>query len=261
MSEENPSGVVKSLDGIDCYIKLHPNSRNDTLVLIATDIFGYTVPSTRLLADSFSNEMQCLTVIPDLFQGTEPPSNLMNDMINLTKDNISFFTKIYSKIRIEWYMPSFLSKNSKIHSINTIQKVVHQCCELYPIRKVALVGYCWGGGTAILLSHTPHLVQVAVACHPGPVCLPEDINQISIPFGVILAGDEHMYNIDYMNNIQSILNTKHTVDKRFYLFKIYKGMKHGFAIRGDWTQSDIAACRADAFYRTVSFLKEVFREQ
>jgi len=64
-----PDGEIKTVAGVKCYQSKIEPSNTDTLIVIATDIFGYTLPNVRLIADKFANETGILCIVPDLFQG------------------------------------------------------------------------------------------------------------------------------------------------------------------------------------------------
>lgn len=67
-----PTGSVQTIAGIQCYLAEYSGDEkknDDVLIVIATDIFGYTLPNSRLIADGLANEFKTKCVVPDLFQG------------------------------------------------------------------------------------------------------------------------------------------------------------------------------------------------
>ena len=57
------SGQETTLNNVKTYVS---GDSKDAAILIITDIFGWTLPNIRLIADHFANESQATVYVPDL---------------------------------------------------------------------------------------------------------------------------------------------------------------------------------------------------
>ena len=58
------SGKETTLNNAKAYVT---GDSKDVAILILTDIFGWTLPNIRLIADHFANESQATVYVPDLY--------------------------------------------------------------------------------------------------------------------------------------------------------------------------------------------------
>jgi hypothetical protein len=66
-----PQGTVKKVHGLDCYVA-EPSSNTPPkgIVVILPDIFGWTMPNTRLLADRYAERGEWTVYLPEFMDGT-----------------------------------------------------------------------------------------------------------------------------------------------------------------------------------------------
>ncbi len=88
VDQGTPSGVESSVCSINCYTA-GTLSLGNPVVVVATDIFGYKLPNARLLADKFAAK-GFYAVVPDLFCGTEPDADVMDDLLLLNDAKAPF---------------------------------------------------------------------------------------------------------------------------------------------------------------------------
>ncbi|KAJ5098626.1 hypothetical protein N7532_005627 [Penicillium argentinense] len=73
-------------------------SNSDVAILVIHDLFGWTFPNIRLLADAYAEEVNATVYVPDFFGGEVLPSDIL------------------SKNPSEWGsldLPAFTARNSK----------------------------------------------------------------------------------------------------------------------------------------------------
>ena len=58
-----PTGSESTLDDAKAYVT---GDSKDTAILIVTDIFGWTLPNIRLLADHYAKEANATVYVPDM---------------------------------------------------------------------------------------------------------------------------------------------------------------------------------------------------
>ncbi|KAL8661345.1 MAG: hypothetical protein Q9168_008396, partial [Polycauliona sp. 1 TL-2023] len=61
-----PSGREEKINGLDVYVA---GENKDVAILFLHDIFGWTFPNSRLLADHFAREVNASVYLPDFFGG------------------------------------------------------------------------------------------------------------------------------------------------------------------------------------------------
>jgi dienelactone hydrolase len=253
-----PLGKEEVIAGITCYVapKSENGFRDDILVVLATDVFGFKLPNPRLMADSFAKELNCKVVVPDLFEGTEVPADLMGDIENLVSNEATFASKAWAVSRLLYYFPPFAWSNPPKKSADRLEKVIVELRSQGAIKKVAMPGYCWGGKCAVLLGQRQGVIDVGVSIHPGGLKIPEDIEALNIPIAFLLTtGKDFQLKEPQMAQIQEILAKKG--DSYEHLIKDYPTMHHGFAMRGNEKDPVTLEMRKDAFDVAAGFIKKV----
>jgi dienelactone hydrolase len=66
LHEGDPTGKEDVMTGLSCYVSGDPRSKK--IIVFGTDIFGWTLRNSRLLADQYA-ERGYYVVMPDLFDG------------------------------------------------------------------------------------------------------------------------------------------------------------------------------------------------
>lgn len=66
-----PQGRVTKIHGLDCYVAAPPpDTAAQGVIVMLPDIFGWTLPNTRLLADSYAAKGSYLVFLPEVQSGT-----------------------------------------------------------------------------------------------------------------------------------------------------------------------------------------------
>lgn len=61
--EASPKGHEAKLAGRDCYVT---GSKTEVAIMLIHDLFGWTFPNIRLLADHYAEEVGATVYVPDL---------------------------------------------------------------------------------------------------------------------------------------------------------------------------------------------------
>jgi len=167
-------GQYIDVDGIKTYATGPADAKR--AILIVYDIFGYyaqTLQGADILATG-DRETPCQVFMPDFFGEHACP--------------------------IEWYPPDTPEKEKKIgewfgahagppQQMPKVGKVVNALKQQRGIEAWGIVGFCWGGKIATLLSQGESLFKAAASCHPAMVD-PSDAEKLSIPFMMLPSKDE-----------------------------------------------------------------------
>jgi dienelactone hydrolase len=149
-----PSGKVKSIAEISYYEAIpsgslgsNSNSSKTHALILCTDVFGWSLPNARLLADGFAETLGIPCFVPDLLDGTDLPSHLMENIQCLTTNpkGLGIFSKIHAISSLFWYFPAFVLSNSMAKNMGRLVKFM----KAMDFQGYILQGYCWGGRLAI----------------------------------------------------------------------------------------------------------------
>jgi dienelactone hydrolase len=149
------------------YIAYPPSPSTQHAIVLLTDVYGFTFPNTRLIADQFASNGY-LTVIPDLFHGAEvpfpAPENFnLQDYINTTMPRVSTVDPI-------------------------ISSVVQVLRSEMGAEKIGGVGYCFGGKYVCRwLKNGREGLDAGYVAHPSFVDA-DEVSGIQGPLSIAAAG-------------------------------------------------------------------------
>ena len=264
IDEGIPKGEVTVVDGIRCYRAAAPVPlvHKDKLIIIGTDVFGYTISNIRLIADTFSRESSSLCLVPDLFNGTEPPPSLIDSVHALNDEQAGFFAKLSAVGSMAYHIPGFFLRNPRGACVAKLLKVIDHYKRTEGIKDVLMVGYCFGGGLAIDIGQrTDGAVTAFCAVHPAGFDIPAVIARLAVPAAFLLTPDkDFQLRRPECELIQRLLTQRDTPPGSFrHAVRLYDGMAHGFAVRGNEKDPAVLRARLDAlnfvldFYRSSCF--------
>jgi len=238
-----PSGEETVVGGVNSYIA-KPKKATHSAVVIATDVFGYALPNVRYIADQMAEAGGFLVVVPDIFSGTAVPAELLPVM----EENPNAMELPQVKTALD----TFRAKHGDIASkLTIIEAVIKELKEKHGILKVGVQGYCYGGKIAVLLAGKPDKVDAFATAHPSRLTV-EEIEAIQKPGLFCCAEIDQTFTPDLRAKTEEVLNKKGLPNK----FVDYKGMVHGFAIRGNSKVENVAASAKDALQQAVSFFSQ-----
>lgn len=231
-----------------------------------------------MLADCYAEKSNgaVLSVIPDLFNGTEVSPSMMATFHTLMSKESGFFSKAGSVFVALYNLPSFFYRNPPAKSQAKIIEVIKDLRANHGIEKVGVIGYCYGGiilhmlvvvniitilifnyelGTiAIKLAQADDdLIDCYAANHAGGVKVPEDIVLLKKPGAIIYAEIDVAPVKDIFPKVEDLIKNQPSVNPT--IVKSYNEM-HGFAIRGD----DKVESTRTAKYEVVDLTSKLFKE-
>jgi dienelactone hydrolase len=257
IDQGTPKGSVSKLENIPCYIAPKEYIQNQKVaIILATDIFGFTLPNIRLIADSYAKEGKVLTVVPDFFEGIEVSPELLEVYNLFFHGKISIFKKIWYFFRMCWHGIPFILRASSQDGIHRVERIAALLRREYGIQKIAVQGYCWGGRIAMKLAHSKESgIDVISSAHPGGLRWPTDVTNIIQPSCFILPEKDPEVNAHRIQFIRDFF--KHSQPAIPHVIKYYPGQMHGFAVRGDENNEEVRKARKDAFQISLSFFQNI----
>ncbi|KAJ3139436.1 hypothetical protein HK100_011508 [Physocladia obscura] len=240
-----PTGNEEIIAGHKAYVA-NPAQPTGNVLVIGTDVFGFTVQNPRLIADRFAAEGY-LCVVPDLFKGTEPPADLMDTIFAMNSKDATFGQTVAGVFRMLWYFPPFLFRNNEHRGFEIIKSVIADLKETRRVNK-------WGGAIGIKLAQQSDIVDVVTTTHPGgSLQFPRDAELIVKPIYFALAEIDQRIKEAERNSIKQALAQKTFVSE----VECFEGVQHGFAIRGSRNDEKVFAQREKALEHTIAFFKRV----
>lgn len=218
---------------------VRPDGKPTVAVVIVTDVFGYTLPNTRVIADRLAAEGGVLAVVPDLLEGDPLPV----DRVGI--DLVSWMSRHSDT-------PKILGQ---LHRVVTALKADHG------VRHVVAQGYCWGGKYAILAGtkgscdEEPNpFVDAFVAAHPSRVEVPSHIEAIATPGLFLFSETDKLFTPEVIGRVKSIVEANHFDVE----IKQFPGTNHGFAVRGDEADPVVGKAKEEALQAGIAFVKAKF---
>lgn len=208
--EGAPVGQTTKLGNNDAYVT---GDNPDKAVLFIHDLFGWTFPNVRLLADHYAKEAGVTVYAPDFFGGEViPPEPIRNDRW------------------AELDLPGFIGRNSREIREPEIFESARALRQQY--KKVGAVGFCYGGWACLRLAakeHSPPLVDCISIGHPS-LLVKKDIDEAGVLPIQILAPE-----IDLQYTAELKLHTFQTLQKAGapFDYQHFPGVEHACFIRGD----------------------------
>jgi len=245
ISPDKPSGEDSVLGGVNSYVA-KPKKSTHSAIVIATDAFGYALPNVRLIADKMA-EGGFLVVVPDIFNGNAVPADILQ--IFESENDLKAAMELPE---VKTALGDFRTKHGDVApKVSILEEVIKELREKHGIVKVGVQGYCYGGKIAVLLAGKSDKIDVFATAHPSRLS-EEELNAIQKPGLFCCAEIDQTFTQDVRKQAEEILNKKGVPNK----FVDYKGMIHGFAIRGDSKVENIASSAKDALQQSVSFFKQ-----
>ncbi|KAK3985056.1 Alpha/Beta hydrolase protein [Cladorrhinum sp. PSN332] len=210
------------------------STTSPNVIVYIPDAFGWQTKHARILADTYASRVNCLVYLPDFMAGTSLSESFLD-----TKDtSLSLLSKLLKYVRLAPGVLFFLLRNYRGASRPRILSFLRSIRPEF--ERIGVAGFCWGGMHSILLTHdTPQnklddkfLVDCAFSAHPGMLSVPKDVQAVSQPLSVANGDDDEFMGREKMGVLMRVLEEK---GGEKYQVVVYQGAKHGFAVRGDYS--------------------------
>lgn len=229
-----PKGQVIQVKNVDVYtVGSGENLAHDLSVIVIYDIFGFNISQTRVFCDRLSNEYNIQVAMPDFFRGKTASPHMSN------------LTTLLSQIG-NWSQVSV-----------DLQHVASWLRQSSPTRRIALVGFCWGGQQVVrACSNLSTLFFTGISIH-GAWLTEDEVRHLKQPMLFIAAADDP----PLMPNISSVIEkwTNPRVSSQCQ-YKTYSNMMHGFVSGGaNYSNLDNVVAIDDVHKTVRDFLDEMSR--
>ncbi|XP_058209911.1 endo-1,3;1,4-beta-D-glucanase-like [Rhododendron vialii] len=199
----NPSygaGQVEEFGGITTYTSGSSDSKR--AILLIADVFGYSAPNLRNLADKCA-AAGYFVVVPDFLHG-DP------------------FDHSGDRTFVEWV------NDHPVAGIIVEAKLVIEALKCKGVSKIGCASFCWSAQAAMGLT-TPDYIQALVLLHPAFISV-DDVLAVKVPIEILGAENDAVTPQATIIQFEAALEANHQVD---YYVKIYPGVEHGWTVRYD----------------------------
>jgi len=203
-----PSGTESTIAGNKTYVA---GDNKDVAILMIHDVFGWTLPNLRLLADHFAKEADATVYLPDFFDGEVVTPETMED----------------PKKREAFDIMAFIGRNGKEKRFPEMVAVTKELKSKH--KKIGAIGYCYGGWAVFQLgAKGMNLVDAISTAHPS-LATKEEISNIGVPVQILAPETDQMLTPELKEFCNSTIPTLGVE----YDYQYFPGLSHGFAARGD----------------------------
>ncbi|KAI7153914.1 dienelactone hydrolase family protein [Hortaea werneckii] len=241
-----PTGRIKKMHGLDCYVADAPDGRTPKgVVIIIPDAFGWMLPNNRILADQYAKRTGAHVFLPDFMNGYVMPADMMDSFKALGKTGLwnqlakvgHILYMIRHFIPFQWYC----SPSTASPRISDFFKSVR--ANVASDLPIGTAGFCWGAKfvTELCWNQTKtddgkRLIDCGFIAHPSFLKYPDDIEKVVLPLSCAAAEHDMQMSADNAQQTKEVLTAKtaKTKDDGFeHEFVMYDGAEHGFAVRAD----------------------------
>ncbi|KAL4867961.1 hypothetical protein BDV12DRAFT_170370 [Aspergillus spectabilis] len=239
--EGEARGEISHIGDVEVYI-VKPEQREsyDKAILILTDVIGHKFINVQLIADQLAANGY-LVLIPDLFDGDPIPLNRPGDF-DLPA----------------WKIGAYNPKGTAHLPANVDPIVNSSIAELrtkYGVKKIGSIGYCFGA-KYVVRHLTPSLSRIDVGFIAHPSFVDEgELRGISGPLAIAAAETDAIFPAENRHRSEEILKEVGVP----YQVSLYSGVAHGYAVRGDITNTVVRFAKESTFLQALRWFGEFLK--
>ncbi|KAI9800551.1 MAG: hypothetical protein M1825_004100 [Sarcosagium campestre] len=235
-----PSGRVTKVHGLPTYIASPSGGAPKGLIIIISDAFGWSLPNTRILADTYAQKGNFLVYVPDFMNGYTLPNHIYGLSTPLLTPGLKaslwkpLFIILILICGTPWILRYLIFCRTEI-VLPRIKAFFHALRANSPL-PLGAAGFCWGGRYALLMAAEDGpegrkgLVDAAFVAHPSKVKVPEEVESVRCPVSIAAAGADSIFSTDDVDKTRIALDKKADVE---FEIETYEGATHGFAVRNN----------------------------
>ncbi|PPQ72815.1 hypothetical protein CVT24_012891 [Panaeolus cyanescens] len=234
------------------YYAMGAEGESSRAVIFLTDGYGLPLQNCKIMADNLAQRLHCDVWVPDYLAGRP-----LVDVDDLgAPDRAGVKLSLFDKLKGMLFsvipkIPAYISNRPSVVD-KRVKEFILMLQNKKQYEKVGVVGYCWGGATAMRLAKGD-LIRTAAMCHPAPFS-EKDVKAIKIPTSWAVAEDDLFVSPSLRRRAEAILSARKEKDNEFeYEFKEYPGTAHGFAARPNLNLPEIRAAYEAAFEQVVQW--------
>jgi len=249
LHEGTPTGTVEKIAGLDVYVAKPSDGSKTKSVIFISDVFGWNLPNTRLLADEYAKG-GLYVYVPDVLDNDPvdekylsticpKPEEQENPALNEGKPTINLAT--------------WIPRHGDDVTRPRLDALISAVRADPETKKLGAVGFCFGARYAILLGSKDATIDAIVANHPSLLAVPDDYANITKPILINNGDKDNFLSIVEVDKIKAqFAKNKDLIHK----IVIYPNASHGFAVRGDITNDHEKAIQDAAATETIAWFNQ-----
>lgn len=277
-----PKGKIETVHGIKTYIANggdgDSSEPSKSAILYLPDAFSLQLVNNLILADEYAKQTGCRVLIPDIVRNGGMSPHLLPLMEDLMLPSPTWsvggvFWKIVTALRVIPYAIPFLifGHPSKVYP-QMLAYARAMRADLPEGGKLGVAGFCWGAWGATKLCVEPaieggeeRLIDAQFNAHPSfiadtPQMVVDAIMALRVPYASAVAEEDFQFNAGVAEKTEAKVreatnNGAATGGGYTYEFKIYKGCKHGFAVRAQNDTANMEGYKDALVHATAWFNK------
>ncbi|KAE9390906.1 chlorocatechol-degradation protein [Gymnopus androsaceus JB14] len=236
--EGTPTGQWEIIGTINCYVATPTSDYpKEKVIIYLTDGFGPQLVNNRLLADDFAKN-GFKTVIPDYLHGDPIPV----DALNSPDSNFN--------------VTDWMAKHGPEQTRPPVDKVIAALKET-GVTSFGGTGYCLGGRYVFDLAFE-NIIKVSAVSHPTFLQVPTDLEKYLTESRspLLINGSEFD---DWFPPSAGAKADEILGEGKFapgYRHEYFEGCTHGFAVRGDMSNTQVKKGKEGSFKSTVEWMKK-----
>ncbi|KAF1824223.1 alpha/beta-hydrolase [Dissoconium aciculare CBS 342.82] len=266
LAEGTPKGHETTIGGLHTYVASPEDGKTTKSIVFITDIFGWELKNTRLLADNYARAgFTCY--IPDVLEGDALPHDFLDTVEpNLAaREKLSLADKALNTAKVGTTFGPWLIRHREAVARPLIENFIRSVRMIPGTDKVGAIGFCWGGRYAILAAQKPFSgaegagIDAAYACHPSMVSIPADFEDIVVPVSFALGEKDSLLGEKEIGQIREVMAKKEmgmTNQASVSEIVVYPEQIHGFSLRGDWSSEKDKKAMDDAEKQGINWFNK-----
>ncbi|PON23382.1 hypothetical protein TGAM01_v207616 [Trichoderma gamsii] len=269
---QGPTGEIIKLNDIDVYISKpadYPHAPT-RLLLFLTGGTGIKSVNNQIQADNYAAE-GFLVLMPDMFGGETAPGG---KEAYVADNSVSLLEQVKLKaveIAKSFLIDMWLARVTEAKIMPILHKVIEAAHEEYADaikhgEGIYAVGYCVGGRYVLLLAKGtqedgndeeagmmkagPYIKAGALA-HAASVT-PDDFKNLQAPLSLVCVENDALFT-DEVRKAGEDLMTQDNVEHEV---QVYPGVPHGFAVAGQYQESNIMDAQVTAYEQMLRWVKD-----
>ncbi|KAI8848267.1 hypothetical protein BC829DRAFT_417761 [Chytridium lagenaria] len=167
----------------------------------------------------------------------------MDNLLDAPKGFSDMLSKTFRKIKaVPSFVPWLLQHNEKM-TMPFINQVLEEIKTIASF--VGVVGYCFGGRYSTLCGSDPRVHAIA-SVHPSALTLPSDIKGLNTRSYFAFAEKDTVVPLSQATHLKAVAEQ----------VKVFKGMNHGFAIRGNEELEEVMVARNECLQDIIDFFNK-----
>ncbi|GMM29921.1 protein [Martiniozyma asiatica (nom. inval.)] len=203
LQEGKPTGTIQTICSLPAYVAGPLKNESGKYLVIFTDVYGYKLTNTQLVADEFNNKLGYTVFVPDILD--DDPFDSDSDFE-------------------DWF-----SRHDPVDTTALCGRFMKKFKAEFKPKYTCAVGYCFGAKyLAQLMNGVEHGVDCGAFAHPSFVA-DDELKAITKPLLISAAETDSIFPRELRFKSEEIL-AKTGIR---YQIDLFSGVEHGFAVRSD----------------------------